>query len=438
MRIFFRSLAWLLAGAVCVWAFFLYEPEQPPPGKTVVTFATWGGVAEKKAWLELIADFERKNPDIQIKLQLIPMKYTEKILALLAANIAPDVFTVNIADMVPKGVLLPIDDFLRADSSFHPEDFLPGTLELGKWQGRTYSITSALGPLVLFYNKRHFEEAGLPTPNELHARGEWNWGTFLRCCKALTVRDQDGHVVRWAYRSYAEWILWLYVSLNGGQPFSPDFRHANLTDPRTVEALQRAADLALVHKVSPELSPEEMTGMSPVWQDFKRGRVSMMHSGPWIVARLRGMQDPYDVAPPPAEPGGRSTANVSLATGIWSKCPHPKAAYRWLSYLWSRDARIIWSRLGFDIPALKELAERKELWIDPAIAPEHFDVFYQVAEEILKAPPSIMPLIPTEANMLIVRDVWQSIRLGRMSAAEALAAFQPRVQAILDETFGTH
>ncbi len=437
MRTLLRVFAWLIIGGVSAWAFFLYEPEKPPPGKTVVTFATWGGVAEKRAWLALIDDFERKNPDIQIKLQLIPIKYTEKILALLAANIAPDVFTVNMADLVPKGVLRPIDDFLRSDPNFDPDDFLPGTLELGKWQGKTYSIQSALGPLVLFYNVRHFREAGLPTPNELHARGEWNWRTFLECCKVLTRRDSSGHVVRWAYRSYGDWIMWLYVSTHGGRPFSPDFRRASLTDPKTVEALQRVADLALVYKVSPELSPEEMTGMSPVWQDFKRGRISMMHSGPWMVARLKGMEDPYDIAPPPEEPGGRSIANVSLATGIWAKCPHPEAAYRWLSYLWSRDGRIIWSRLGFDIPMLKELAEHKELWLDRSIAPQHFDVFYQVAQEILTPPPSVMPIIPTEANMLIIRDAWQAIRLGRKTAGQAMAEFQPKVQEILDETFAS-
>ena len=431
-----QAVLWLLILAATIWAFFLYQPEGPPPDKTVVTFAIWGGVAERHAWEELIADFEKRNPDIQVKLQLIPLKYQEKILALLAADIAPDVFTVQIADMIPKGVLRPIDDFLARDPNFHPEDFVPGVLELGKWGGKTYNVPSALGPLVLFYNVRHFREAGLKTPNEYAAEGKWNWDTFVHCCKVLTRRDASGHVTRWGYRMYGEWIMWLYVTINGGQPFSPDFRVAHLTDPRTVEGLQRAADLALVHRVAPGVSPEELAGMSPAWQDFKRGKVAMMHCGPWMVARLRGMEDPYDVAPPPTEPGGRSTFSASAITGIWAKSPHPEAAYKWLSYMWSEPARIIWSRLGFDIPMLKRLIEHKELWMDPELAPPHFDVFFDVAKQVLKRPPSVMPIIPTEANNYLTRDVWQMIRMGQKTAAEALAEAQPKVQRILDETFG--
>ncbi len=433
-----RASLWILIGTVTVWAFFLYEPEKPPSGKTMISFATWGGVVEKQAWLELVADFEWKNPDILVKLQLIPLKYNEKILALLAANIAPDVFTVNGPDLLPKGVLRPIDDFLAKDHNYDPNAFLPGVVELGRWRGKAYNIPSALSPLVLFYNKKHFREAGLPTPNEFWERGEWNWDTFLQCCKILTKRDSSGRVVRWGYRTYADWIMWLYVYANGGRPFSPDYTKANLTEPRTVEALQRAADLSLVYKVSPQLTPEELAGLNPVWQDFKRGRVAMMHSGPWMLARLKDMEDPYDVAPPPTDHGGRSTMNVALVTGIWINSPHPEAAYRWLSYLWSKDARIIWSRLGFDIPALTELVENKSLWLDESIAPEHFDVFYQMAEDILRAPASVMPLIPNEANSLITRDAWQLIRLGRKTAREALAEIQPKVQAVLDETFGGH
>ncbi len=413
------------------WAFFLYAPKEPPKGTTVVTFAVWGGVAERKAWETLISDFESKHPNIKVNLQLVPLKYYEKILTLLAANIAPDVINVMIADMIPKGVLRPIDDFLARDSSFNPNAFVDSVWQLGKVYGHFYDITSTSGPMALFYNVKHFKEAGLKTPNECAAEGRWNWNTFVSCCKKLVKRDNDGRVTRWAYRIYADYVIWEYIAANGGSSFTGDPLTCNFDDPKVYEALQRLADLSLVHGVSPPVIAEEQSGVVSSWMEFKRGNVSMMDSGPWMVGRLKGMEDPYDVAPPPMEPGGRGMTGYGSIMGIWSKSKHPWETYQWQSYLWTEDARIIWSRLGFDIPMLKSLVEHKEKWLDTTIAPPHFDVFYELASNALRTPFSISPVLPKKAQDIMFRTVWESIRLGRKPASQAFKDAEPEIKRVL-------
>lgn len=266
MNTYAKIVVWVIIIGISFWAFFLYSGEEHPPGKTVVTFSVWGGVAERKAWETLVQDFESKHPDIKIDFQLVPLKYNEKILALLAANIAPDVFSVPI-DMIPKGVLRPIEDFLAKDPNFRPENFASEIWKLGKIYGHFYDIPATAAPLALFYNVKHFREAGLRTPNEYAAEGKWNWDTFLDCCKKLVKRDPQGNVTRWAYRVYAEYIIWVYIAANGGRAFSEDWTKCNSDDPRVYEALQKYADLALVHGVAPPVILIRITSS----QIFRRG-----------------------------------------------------------------------------------------------------------------------------------------------------------------------
>jgi ABC-type glycerol-3-phosphate transport system substrate-binding protein len=433
MRTLLKVFVWAIILGSSIWAFFIYKPEEPPPGKTVVTFSVWGGVAERKGWEALARDFERKHPSLVVDLQLVPLKYNEKILSLLAANIAPDVFSVKAEDMIPKGVLLPIDDFLAHDTSFHPEDFASQIWQLGYFYGHYYDIPATAAPLALFYNVKHFKEAGLPTPNEYAAEGKWNWDTFLSCCKKLTKRDEKGDVTRWAYRVYADYIIWMYIAANGGKPFTDDWKHCNFDDPKVYEALQRLADLSLVDSVAPPIVAEEQAGVLSSWMEFKRGNVSMMDSGPWMIGRLKGMEDEYDVAPPPIEPGGRPINSLGNVTGIWVKCKHPAAAYAWQSYLWTEDARVIWAKLGFDIPMLKSLVVHKEKWLDAATAPKHFDVLYEIVDEALKPPYSVTPRIPQKVINFIYRSVWESVRLGTKSARQALKDVEPEVERMLNE-----
>ena len=433
MRTLLKILVWVVIVSASTWAFFLYSPDQPPSDKVVITFSVWGGVAEHKAWETLAQDFERKHPTIRIDLQLVPLKYNEKILSLLAANIAPDVFSVPAADMIPKGVILPIDDFLASDPNFRPEDYVSEIWKLGKVYGHFYDIPATAAPLALFYNVNHFREAGLRTPSEYATDGKWNWETFLYCCKKLVKRDERGNVTRWAYRVYADYIIWLYIAANGGKPFVNDWTRCNFDDPKVYEALQKVADLSLVHGVAPPVIAEEQAGVLSSWMEFKRGNVSMMHSGPWMIGRLKGMEDPFDVAPPAMEPGGRPINSIANVTGIWVKTKHPREAYQWQSYLWSEDARAIWSRLGFDIPMLKSLVEHKERWLDSAITPEHFNVLYKMVDNALKEPPSVTPRVPQKIINFIYRSVWEPIRLGKKSAHQALKDAQPEVERMLRE-----
>jgi multiple sugar transport system substrate-binding protein len=428
-----QLLVWLIIISSTLWAFFFYKEVDPYPGKKVITFAIWGGVAEEKAWDEIIKGFEKKYPDIKVKMTMVPLKYDEKMLTLLAAKIAPDIFTSSAADMIPRNVLLPIDDYLKNDKDIDTSDLFPGMWELGNIKGHHYDILTSVGPIALFYNVKHFKEAGLKTPNEYAAEGNWNYETFVECCKKLVKRDKDGNVTRWAYRIYADYITFTYITINGGKFFRDSLYNLNFKDPKVYEGLQKFADLALKYEVSPPIIAEEQAGVVSSWKEFQRGNVSMMHSGPWMIGRLKGMSDTYDVAPPPIEEGGRTNIGYGGINAIWKGSKHPYEAYLWLKYLASKEGRIIWSKLGFDLPAYKSLWEHKESWADLQALPEHFEVFYDLSQSVLKPPISHNPLLTKKANYYFLKEVWEMIRTGKKSAKDALSEAEPIIQKYIDE-----
>jgi len=446
-----KIIIWFILVAVIAWFLFVQPTtkREETPGKTLIQFPTWGGVPERKAWAEMEKDFESKNPDIDLKIELIPIKYEEKLLAMLAAKTAPDLMTLPIADFAPKNVFLPIEDFFDNDTTIDKADFLPGLMNVGVWKGKRYGINNAISTQLLFFRKDHFIEAGLPTPNEYAARGEWNWKTFREVCKKLTIRNKDGKIIRYGFQYY--YPIWTYIYMFGGEPFKNEFTEINFTDPRVYNALQAVADLALVDSVAPPIEMESQMGAG--WQAFLNNKNSMFISGPYLIKRLAKLdslhnaripdpskhlrlQDIYDVAPPPLEPGGRSmdiTGNT--AAGIWVGSKHPEEAYRWVSYLASSNARLIWARLGFNLPGLKTLVDNPAAWIDTTIVPDHFHLFFDLAEDVLKDPPAIYPIIPRKLNNLMMGHVWEQIRSGRKSAKKALEDFAPEANKIMQRGF---
>jgi ABC-type glycerol-3-phosphate transport system substrate-binding protein len=73
----------VLGGAT---GYFAYLAFQPPPEKVAIRFAGWGaGATEVEKYQTMIAEFMEKNPNIIVKYEQIPEKFSENILASFGA-----------------------------------------------------------------------------------------------------------------------------------------------------------------------------------------------------------------------------------------------------------------------------------------------------------------------------------------------------------------
>src|SRR6266542_3744750 len=139
--------------------------------------------------------------------------YDEKLRAMMAAGNAPDTVRVAVRAYAADGVLLELDNYVQKDKSFDTSDNLPGVLDAGKWKGKLYLLVGKLGPQILFYNVRKFQEVGLPLPKEQADKGTWNFDAFVQAAEKLTNR-RDTPPKQNAYGPYTAFRSW--IALGGG------------------------------------------------------------------------------------------------------------------------------------------------------------------------------------------------------------------------------
>ena len=412
---------------VVLYAFW-GEDRAPSSGKIVVKYAIWGGVSEEAAWHALEDAFEKRHPDIDLVIQLVPAQYEHKMLAMLAARTAPDLVNLPIADFASKGVWHPIDDYLAQGDSLELSYLFDGMLSLGRWKGVQYDIPPAIGPQVLYYNKDFFRKAGLEDPNDLAPGGEWTWDRFVESAKALTVRNADDpqRTDRWGFVYYP--VIETYIFIQGPQPCADDYSECYYDQPEVFGAIQNVADLMLGDE--PVGPPPELDGQLGSWQAFKRGYAAMFISGPWQVARLDEMEWEYDIAPPPLNPGGRTATLGGFAMGIWKHSKVKDEAHKWQRFLATREARSIWGSLGFDIPATHWHRDHIEEWADTSMIPEHFHLFYDLIPGILKPPVASRPFLPKRAADALT-TAWEAVRAGRRTAEDAFTEANAKVNLVI-------
>ncbi|MCX7720684.1 MAG: ABC transporter substrate-binding protein [Dictyoglomus thermophilum] len=218
---------------------------------------------------------------IEVKMSVMPWgDYYTKVVAAVAAGNPPDVGIMHldqIAAYVPRGVIIPLDD-LAAELGLSEKDFIPAVWKAGIYEGKRYAIPLDIHPLVFYWNKKLFKEAGLDPEKPPRNRAE-----FIEFAKKLTKdKDGDGKIDQWGTMIPVGWpnfMIWYSIFFgNGGTLFTPDNKKALFNSPEGIDALQFLVDLVKVYKVSPE-----NVAVDADVDAFKRGTCAMEFNGIWML-----------------------------------------------------------------------------------------------------------------------------------------------------------
>jgi ABC-type glycerol-3-phosphate transport system substrate-binding protein len=276
----------------------------------------------------------------------------------IAGGIAPDVIFVstdNIGDLYPRNILEPLDDYVKADN-YPLSDIYPSVLDRFTVNGHLYVLPRDTSPMgVVYYNKKAFDEAKLPYPND-----DWTWDDLLTDAKALVKRDAEGHTTQWGYSE--DWpMLELWVYSAGGR-WANDAKNPTqytFNTPTFINAVQYRTDLILKHKVMP--GPSNMTAMGGMGMSdlFMNGTAAMFVSGPWKIPSFREIKNfDWDVVMFPKGPTGqRGFPGGGSGYGILTSCKNKKAAWEFIRYISGPDGQGKLASAGLTQPALKSVAE---------------------------------------------------------------------------------
>jgi multiple sugar transport system substrate-binding protein len=142
------------------------------------------------------------------------------------------------------------------------------------------------GPISLYYNVDHFEQAGIEVPSS-----EWTWDDMRTAAQALTAdQNSDGVPDQWGLVYDLWFVPWLYwIWSNGGDVFNADQTQCTLTDPKATEALQYWADLVIKDNVA--IPTSELQAMQGSLNAFMTGLVSMYLGNTWDLGQLKEAQN---------------------------------------------------------------------------------------------------------------------------------------------------
>jgi multiple sugar transport system substrate-binding protein len=394
-----------------------------PTRGTPTTLRFWAMGREGEVVQELLADFERENPDIRVRVQQIPWSAAhEKLLTAYVGRSTPDLAQLGntwISEFSALRALEPLDTWVASSRPVDRDDFFPGIWDTNVIDGITYGVPWYVDTRVLFYRKDALVRAGYAEMPQT-----WDdWRTAMEKVKAVAGPDRYA-----IFLPLNEWNPLAILGLQAGSPLLSD--DATRGAFRTA-AFRRAFGFYLDlfgERLAPSVSNNEIAN---VYQEFGRGLFAMYITGPWNVGEFgrrlpAELQDAWETAPLPGPEGAES--GISLAGGsslvVFRGSEHKEAAWRVIAFLSRPEQQVKFNHLTGDLPA------RRAAWQDDALARDpHIRAFRTQLERVVSTPK--VPEWELIATRLQERA--ESAVRGAAAPESALASLDRDVDRILEK-----
>ena len=294
----------------------------------------------------LVADFEKENPDIKVN-AIYAGNYNDARIKALAALKAGQpaqlsvMFSIDIYELIEQDAIVAFDDIVETEEEkAWLTKFYPALMENGITGGKTWGIPFQRSTIVMYYNKDAFRDAGLD-PEAPPA----NWDELISMGKQLTKSDGSGQVERWGVMipstGYPYWMFGALTMQNDQVLMNQDGNQTFFSDPDVVGALQFWVDLGQTHKVMPGGTIEWGT----LRQNFLEQKTAIMwHSTGNLTTVKKNAGFDFGVAMLPSKV--RRARRPAAATSTSSSRPRPeerRAAMKLIRFLTQPERTAEWS-----------------------------------------------------------------------------------------------
>ncbi|BBI31584.1 extracellular solute-binding protein [Cohnella abietis] len=318
------------------------QSADPSQSKEVVTIRVQMGDGELTK--EQIQEFNDSHPNI--KVERVDADYN-KLMAMVAANNAPDIIRVTGANELPsyvlRGLALNLTSYFESSEVFKKDDLLP-IVDVFKFNGTTqgqgdmYGVPKDWSPdFTIFYNKKLFQEAGIPLPS---ATEPLTWDQIFDYAGKLTKKDGD-KITQHGFLNFLGYggagditptqeTLILQLQQQGKSLFDEQGK-ANFNSPEAIAILKQWVDAVKAGYGQSPLNPA--VEWSPIL--FSDSKVGMIMAGYFLSNFFKENEKSKDhlsdfaLMPTPVMAGGTQISATGAATGgiIYSKTKHPKEAW---------------------------------------------------------------------------------------------------------------
>jgi multiple sugar transport system substrate-binding protein len=391
-----------------------------PQAKVQITFMTPLGGADGAYMDQIIKDFNKQTPDVEVTHLVVvnSVEYKQKLSTGIATKSAPQVLFIRKFDMP-----LYLDQFRPFTSTellkygINIRDIYPQLLEGLVKDNKYYGIPLDVWIFYMAYNKANFKKAGLDPDKPPKTRAE-----FIKAMEALKKITPKGLT---PYYETPTWS-WIFVHLLwqfGGDLLTPDFKKPAFREA-AVETLKFMMDLqerGILPKAAVDPGPP-----------FQSGQTSVLITGIWTINPwLQALGKDFGYAPVPQLGTKRSVFGGSHVIALPNVMVQDKkvfeAAMKWVRYLW--EHALDWYAAG-QTPARRSIATSEEL-------KKRLPHIYVVAQQL--------PYVKTFQFFPYISEVLDEIAVyledvlitRKLTPEEAMAKAEKAVQQILDDYWAT-
>ena len=327
-------------------------------GKGEITFWDNNGGVRTDIWKEIIADFEKKNPDIKVKYVGIPAASAQsKYDTAIQGGGLPDVGgvgTAMLAEIGVQGALEPLDS--RLDKSTLKGKLSQNLIDSSRAAGagdKLLQIPTSSNNGTLWYRTDLFKAAGLDAPT--------TWTKFYAAADKLTNKgkNQFGFTIRGGEGSIAPALDAAYSQSGITSFWNGDKTTVN--DPKNIAALEKY--IALYKKDTPSADVNnDFTKMVAQWDSGTIGMLShnlgsyQDHLKALGAGKFRGLPSPTQ------DNGSRvQISNPVDGLSVFKSSKNKTAAWKFIEFAVSHEENSKYNESAGQIPANTEAAQ--DAWI---------------------------------------------------------------------------
>lgn len=326
-------------------------------GKTKMVYWTMlkykGTSVRDKAETQMIGNFMKRYPDIEVVVESIPWtEITRKTILAVKAGRGPDVTRVSfsqIGEHFDHESLTDLDPFVEKYWAQENRDDILG------WDATTYKgkkKSFVIAPLVscLFYRTDLFAKTGLPEPK--------TWDDLGRVAQAMTTKDAWGFIAGLSpAKGIIDMFFYPFIWGAGGRPFDENGR-AIWSNKYGQQAVQFLYDMVHKYKAMPKEAlqythDDAMEGM-------RAGRFAIKFDGSnrrKYILSSKAVAGNIGMWKYPSVAGKRpSPSNImGWSLGITKTAKHKEEAWKFVDHMISPESLMIYAKVAGEIPSRKSV-----------------------------------------------------------------------------------
>ncbi|AEI40814.1 ABC transporter substrate-binding protein [Paenibacillus mucilaginosus] len=308
---------------------------------------------------EMVKKFNEESKDTQVEiLNSKSEDYYTKLQTAVASDQAPDVAVMHSARLpqfVPAGTLSPLDEH-ASSAGVNWGDFNKNILDSTVYDGRHYSIPLDTHALVMYYNTKFLDQAGvLKDGRPVFEKSPEGFTAFLQKIKDSVPKDV-APLAQPNVRIDAYWMFWgFYNQLkDGGKFYGEDGKKGALNNPAALQALEYVNSLYTKELIPPNIND--------AFKLFLEGKAAVLVTGVWgtgAFENAKGLE--FGVVPMPQiydQPATWGDSHTLVLPKHSKEDPaKQKAAVAFSNWLAQHGA--MWAKAGH-VPAVTKVTQSDE------------------------------------------------------------------------------